>query len=171
MNLLPRFRKCYEFRGAAATSSAETRPTATSYDAKMTECVTRHHKTYINLTSISIGQRKSEHKNKHRNRGILISRNCENFRSGGSEPTRRRFRERAATARLRPPPHCRARHDGSPAVRHLETAARLPRLRLQDPDQILRDRVGQAWLNRWHQTKGTCLVNFYTFCCVRLSFP
>ena len=84
-----------------------------------------------------------------------ISRNCDGSRSGGREPTGRRLRERAAAARLRPPPHRRAGHDGSAALRHLAAAPRLPRLRLQDTHQVLRDRLGEARLDRRHQAKGT----------------
>ena len=84
-----------------------------------------------------------------------ISRNLHGSRSGGREPTGRRLRERAAAARLRPPPHRRARHDGSAALRHLAAAPRLPRLRLQDPHQVLRDWLGEARLDRRHKAKGT----------------
>jgi hypothetical protein len=59
----------------------------------------------------------------------------------GGQPARRRLRQRPPPAQLRPPPDRRAVPSGHPPLRHLPAAARLPRLRVQDPGQVPRDRL------------------------------
>lgn len=75
-------------------------------------------------------------------------------RTGGREPAGRSVCKRASSARLRAQAHCGTGADGRAPLRHLQTAARLPRVRLQDPDPLLRDRVHQARLHRGQQAQG-----------------
>ena len=70
-----------------------------------------------------------------------------NFRSGRSEPAGRGLCQRAASAGLREEEDRGAGSHGSPALRHLPPAPGVPRLRLQDPHQVLRDRLHQAGLH------------------------
>ena len=76
------------------------------------------------------------------------------FRPGRREPAGRRLRERAAAAGLRAPAHRGAGHDGRAPVRHLQAAAGLARVRVEDTHQVLRDRVGQAWIHRGNKAQG-----------------
>lgn len=75
-------------------------------------------------------------------------------RSSRGQPAGRRVRQRPASARLRAPANRRAGHDGRAAVRHLAAAARLARLRLENPHQVLRNGLGQAGIHRGNQAQG-----------------
>ena len=57
-------------------------------------------------------------------------------RSGPRQPARRRLHQRPAAAQPRPAEDHRDGGRRRPAVRHLAAAARQPRLRLEDPQQI-----------------------------------
>ena len=58
-------------------------------------------------------------------------------RPGGSQPARRGLRQRAPSAGLREEEDRGAGPHGGQALRHLQAAPGLPRLRLQDPHQVL----------------------------------
>ena len=70
-------------------------------------------------------------------------------RSGRGQPAGRGFCERTSPARLCAASYCGVGADGGASLRHLPTTARLPRLRVQDPDPLLRDRLDPPRLHWW----------------------
>lgn len=75
-------------------------------------------------------------------------------RSGGCKSTRRSVRKRQAAAGLRQEKDRRACPPGSPSLRHIQAAAGVPRMRIQDINSLLRDRLDQARLDRRLQDEG-----------------
>ena len=73
-------------------------------------------------------------------------------RPGRSQPARRGLRQRPPAARLREEEDRGAGPHGRQALRHLQAAPGVPRLRLQDPHEVLRDGLGEAGVHRGDQT-------------------
>ena len=68
------------------------------------------------------------------------------YRSNRGESAGRCFRQWAAASGSRAQAHRRAGADGRATVRHLAPASRVARLRQQDPDALLRDRIHETWI-------------------------
>lgn len=93
----------------------------------------------------------------HLNRARVL-RSVHSSGTGPGQPARRGLHQRPASAQPHP---TQDRGDGpprDPALRHLATAARVPRLRVQDPVPLPGDRLHQARGHRRQQAQGETLV-------------
>ena len=82
-------------------------------------------------------------------------------RSSGSQPVGRSVRQRPTAAGLRPPADRAAGAAGRAPVRHIAPTSSQSRMRLQDPDPLLRDRIHPARIRgRQQQTQGRPTPNF-----------
>lgn len=92
----------------------------------------------------------------------VIAIDC--FRTSRGKSIRRRFCERQTVAGLRAPEDRAARHGRRQAVRHFAAATRVPRLRLQDTHEILRDGKYPAWQHWRKQDEGKISLSFLAKC-------
>lgn len=75
-------------------------------------------------------------------------------RSGPREPARWSLHKRTPSAQSHPPQDSRDGPSRDTTVRHLPTAARVARMRVQNFMQVPGDRIHSARRYRWQQTQG-----------------
>lgn len=82
---------------------------------------------------------------------------------GTGQPARRGLHQRPSAAQPHPTQDSRDGPPRDPSVRHLPAAARLPRLRLQDPVPLPGDRLHTARSDRREQAQGKKLTGKVLF--------
>lgn len=79
---------------------------------------------------------------------------CDVHRPGPGEPVRWCVHQRPAVAQPHTVEDCRDGRGRCETLRHIQTAARIARMRVKNTESIPRDGQHKAWRDRWQQAQG-----------------